>query len=90
MDFALQPVSEAGRNLAALAERHAVDFAASAAEHDRAATFPFANIEALHASGVLAGATMPSSAIRAAPRMPMRSGAVTRSPVRWSRSRPPR
>jgi L-evernosamine nitrososynthase len=56
MDFALQPVSEAGRRLVALAERHAADFAASAAEHDRDATFPFANIEAMHASGVLAAA----------------------------------
>jgi hypothetical protein len=52
--FELQPVSEAGRRLVALAEGHAIEFGRRAAQHDREATFPFENLDGPRASGVLA------------------------------------
>ena len=58
MNFQLQPVTEPGRRFVELAERHAVDFAARADEHDRNGTFPFENIEDLKGSGAMA-ATVP-------------------------------
>jgi hypothetical protein len=43
MDFALTPLTEAGRRLLVLAEEHAVDFAARSAQHDREGSFPHEN-----------------------------------------------
>ena len=54
MDFELQPVTEPGRRLVALAEEHAADFATRAEQHDRENSFPFENIEAMRKSGVMA------------------------------------
>lgn len=54
MDFALHPLTDPGKRLVALAERHAADFASRAAHHDRDGSFPFENIEALQGSGVMA------------------------------------
>jgi alkylation response protein AidB-like acyl-CoA dehydrogenase len=54
MDFALQPNTTSGGGFVALAERHAADFATRAEQHDREASFPFENIEAMQRSGVMA------------------------------------
>lgn len=51
--FQLQPRTEAGQHLVAIAEQHAADFATRAGEHDRDGTYPFENIEALKQSGYL-------------------------------------
>jgi L-evernosamine nitrososynthase len=59
LDFSLQPVTEPGRRLVAAAEGHVPQLTATAPENDRTAAFPFASIEALHASGVL-GACVPA------------------------------
>ena len=53
-DRSLQPRTEAGRRFVALCEQHAVDFAARADEHDRAATFPVENVDDMKASGAMA------------------------------------
>ena len=47
----VQPATEAGRKLVALAESHAVDFAARADVYDRKNSFPHENIAALRDSG---------------------------------------
>jgi L-evernosamine nitrososynthase len=54
MDFELTPLTASGRHLVALAEQHAVDFAARADQHDREGSFPLENIEAMQRSSVMA------------------------------------
>jgi alkylation response protein AidB-like acyl-CoA dehydrogenase len=54
MNTELQPTSEQGQRFVALAEEHAADFATRADQHDREASFPKENIEALRDSGFLA------------------------------------
>lgn len=54
LPFELQPISDEGRRLVELAERHAVDFWGRAAEHDRAGTYVSDNIDELKASGFMA------------------------------------
>jgi alkylation response protein AidB-like acyl-CoA dehydrogenase len=53
MEFELECVSAAGDRLAKLAERHAQEFAVTAADHDRRGTFPHANWVELGRSGFL-------------------------------------
>lgn len=55
MNTELQPTTDAGRAFVALAEEHAAHFATRAEQHDREASFPHENIEALQESGFLAG-----------------------------------
>lgn len=55
MNTELQAATEAGRTFVALAEEHAADFATRADQHDREASFPHENIDALQASGYMAG-----------------------------------
>ena len=55
MEFELNPVTEPGRRLVALAEEHAEDFATRADQHDRENSFPVENIEAMQKSGFMAG-----------------------------------
>jgi alkylation response protein AidB-like acyl-CoA dehydrogenase len=59
MDLALQPVSDAGRALVLLCERHEAEFFARASQHDRDGSFPEENTADLIKSGVIA-ATVPS------------------------------
>jgi alkylation response protein AidB-like acyl-CoA dehydrogenase len=59
MNFELEPVTAAGARLVELAEKHAVEFAATAGEYDRAGAFPFPHWEHLRGSGLLAG-TVPA------------------------------
>ncbi len=54
MDFELHARTESGRRLVALAESLSSDFAARAAEHDRDASYPHEDVEALRDSGYLA------------------------------------
>jgi alkylation response protein AidB-like acyl-CoA dehydrogenase len=54
MDFALQPHTESGKRLVALAEQHISGFAARADHYDRNNSFPHENIQALQHSGVMA------------------------------------
>jgi alkylation response protein AidB-like acyl-CoA dehydrogenase len=54
MNFELQPITEPGVRLVALAEAHAQDFATRAEQHDRDGSFPFENITAMTKSGVMA------------------------------------
>ncbi len=56
MDFELTATTPAGAHYVELTEKHAVDFATRAGDHDRDGTFPFENFEAMKASGVLAAA----------------------------------
>jgi alkylation response protein AidB-like acyl-CoA dehydrogenase len=51
----LQATTEQGRTFVTLAEEHAADFATRADQHDREASFPHENIQALQESGFLAG-----------------------------------
>ena len=53
MNFELQPLTEPGERLVALAEEHAADFATRAEQHDREGSFPKENFEAMRESGVL-------------------------------------
>jgi alkylation response protein AidB-like acyl-CoA dehydrogenase len=53
VDFSIRPATPAGERYVELCERHAADFATRADQHDREQSFPFENIEALRASGVL-------------------------------------
>lgn len=55
MDSELKPTTEVGARLVSLAEEHAEAFAKTADEHDRDASFPFDNWDAMKASGYLAG-----------------------------------
>jgi hypothetical protein len=57
MDFEIMPLTPAGHRFVALAEDHAHDFATRAERHDREASFPVENIEALRRSGA-SGATV--------------------------------
>jgi L-evernosamine nitrososynthase len=59
MTFELQARTDAGRDLVALAERLAADFATRAADHDRDGTYPFESLRALGETGYLA-APVPS------------------------------
>lgn len=54
MIFELTARTDAGRRLVETIEGIAIDLAARAAEHDRAASFPFAGVEALKRAGVFA------------------------------------
>jgi len=56
MEFELQPVTEPGRQMVDLAEKHAAGFASRAAEHDRDGTFAFENVKAMRESGFSAAA----------------------------------
>jgi alkylation response protein AidB-like acyl-CoA dehydrogenase len=51
----LEPTTAPGRKLVELAEMHAAEAAPRAAEHDRNGTFPFEAIDAMKASGFVAG-----------------------------------
>ena len=53
MNLELNPVTEAGAKLVALAEGHAADFATRAEQHDREGSFPKENFEAMRESGML-------------------------------------
>jgi alkylation response protein AidB-like acyl-CoA dehydrogenase len=52
--FELLPRTDAGRRALELAERHAVEIGARAAEHDRDGTFPVEAFDAMKASGLIA------------------------------------
>jgi len=54
MELELLPVTDPGRTFVAQCEEHAADFSLRAAEHDRDATFPAENIEAMQKSGAFA------------------------------------
>ncbi|MCH7737556.1 MAG: acyl-CoA/acyl-ACP dehydrogenase [Chloroflexi bacterium] len=56
MEFELKALTEPGERMVKLAEKHAADFAVSAAENDREETFPVENITALKKSGFAAAA----------------------------------
>ena len=56
MNSELQGKTEIGSKLIEKAERHAEDFAKRAAQHDREASFPYENLDALKASGYLTAA----------------------------------
>ena len=54
MNFELEPLTEPGARLVALAEANAEDFATRADQHDRDGSFPVENIAAMTKSGVMA------------------------------------
>ena len=54
LEFELKATTEAGKQMVELAEKHATDFALTAAENDRKGTFPVENIRALRKSGFAA------------------------------------
>ncbi len=56
MEFDLQPLTEPGKRMVELAEKHAEDFATRVGEHDRDGTFTIENVEAMKKSGFAAGA----------------------------------
>ncbi len=58
MEFELQAITAPGKRMIELAEKHAADFAATAAENDRAGRFPVENITAMRKSGFV-GAAVP-------------------------------
>lgn len=58
MEFELQALTEPGKRMVELAEKHATDFAVTAAENDRQGRFPVENITALRKSG-FTGAAVP-------------------------------
>ena len=51
MEFELKASTEPGKRMVELAEKHAADFAITAAENDRNGTFPIENITAFRKSG---------------------------------------
>jgi len=55
MEFDLQPLTEPGKRMVQLAERHAEDFATRVSQHDRDGTFAVENVEAMKKSGFSAG-----------------------------------
>ena len=55
MEFDLQPLTEPGKRMVALAENHAEDFATRVSQHDRDGTFAVENVEAMKKSGLSAG-----------------------------------
>ena len=56
MEFELKASTEAGKRMVVLAEKHASDFALTAAENDLKRMFPVENIRALQKSGFAAAA----------------------------------
>ncbi len=56
MEFELKALTEPGRRMVELAEKHAADFAVTAAENDRNGTFLVENIAAFRKSGFAAAA----------------------------------
>ena len=60
MDFALQPVSDAGRDVVSRCEGHEADFFARAARQDQEGRFPEENTADLIKSGIMA-ATVPAA-----------------------------
>ena len=56
MEFELKASTEAGKRMVELAEKHASDFALTAAENDLKGMFPVENIRALQKSGFAAAA----------------------------------
>ena len=56
MEFELKASTDAGKRMVALAEKHASDFALTAAENDLKGMFPVENIRALQKSGFAAAA----------------------------------
>ena len=56
MDFELKALTDPGKRMVELAEKHAADFAVTAAEYDRKGVFPVENVTALRKSGFAAAA----------------------------------
>ena len=56
MEFDLHALTEPGKQMVELAEKHAADFATRADAHDREATYPFENVAAMKESGFVAAA----------------------------------
>nr|MBC8280806.1 acyl-CoA/acyl-ACP dehydrogenase [Chloroflexota bacterium] len=54
MDFELKALTEPGKKMVELAEKHAAGFTATALEHDRNGTFPVENFTAMKKSGFAA------------------------------------
>ena len=56
MDFELKALTDPGKRMVELAEKHAANFAVTAAEYDRKGVFPVENVTALRKSGFAAAA----------------------------------
>jgi len=56
LDFELKALTETGKRMVELAEKHAADFAVTADEYDRKGVFPVENVTALRKSGFAAAA----------------------------------
>ena len=56
MEFELKALTEPGKKMVELAEKHSSDFAITAVEHDRNGTFPVENVAAMKKSGCAAAA----------------------------------
>ena len=56
MEFELKALTEPGKKMVELAEKHSSDFAITAVEHDRNGTFPVENVAAMKKSGFAAAA----------------------------------